>query len=703
MKSLISILLFGFGLHIIQAGPLPLRNEILLNGIWTFTPGGAASGIIPVPDYWDAHDAYKSVDRAVYKRMVSIPSESEWEDKQIFLEFDGVNFITEVFIDDKSIGTHIGGWVPFKFNITRFVKPGKSFELKVEVKGGNQQPVVDENGAPQWPVGFIGQTFRWGIIFDVWLRAYGMVGIEDAYIITSFRNKELAAEYTITNFSGKKQIVRINAVVSAEMQPLDKLIEVSSETLEFKPGETRTIKLTKQWNMDYLWSPSDPALLYLKSSIVMTHEKTGGEIIDCEMRRFGFREIWTEGNKLMFNGHPFTIMGTNIVQHSEFHLDQRYWYTSPESWNTTIDRLFELNLRTVRFHMQPAPKFMLEMADERGLLVMDESTIYAREYVLESNKEVYLANSKKWIEPWIKARRNHPSVIVWNAENEMGIGWINWLTPEELKSLGDEIRRFDTTRPVNYDGDRDVGDDMVNYHYIEGYKNEVSGSIYDWADSVHTEKPTGVGEFITHYGENGLKNQWWQGTWVRGMRYVGFADIRPYRHDWALLSCENNERTDNLRNGFSPVALFDKEYDDLGIDPLLFDNYPVVMAGDTANRILILYNDEFADTIITIEVVIKSSWMHEALSNYNGEAAFKQEIIAWGTKTFAVPLGCHVEIPYSFEIPALRQGIIDRIDVELIARKKGQVKFREVKTFALRGREFKGRTSGEVMLGEPQE
>ena len=47
----------------------------------------------------------------------------------------------------------------------------------------------------------------------------------------------------------------------------------------------------------------------------------------------------------------------------------------PENWNQTIDRLFELNLRAVRFHMQPAPKYILDIADERGLLVMDESTM----------------------------------------------------------------------------------------------------------------------------------------------------------------------------------------------------------------------------------------------------------------------------------------------------------------------------------------
>ncbi|MFC2138679.1 glycoside hydrolase family 2 protein [Bacteroidota bacterium] len=680
------------------SAPLPFRTEILLNDKWDFTPKDGKKTSIMVPDFWDAA-GFEGVDQAIYERQITIPLTKEWQNKIIKIEFEGVNFIADVFINSKLITSHIGGWIPFSVDITDYVKPGETYTLKVDVKGGSHQPIVDKKGYPQWPVGFIGQKQRWGIVFDVWLRSYGKVCIEDAFIQTSYRKKSIAIEYTVNNYSETEKSIVINGEIAPEYYPNKFDIKFESERINLKPGESKIIVVKKSWNSAHLWSPDDPFLYYLTSSV---SETGNDDIIDIEKRRFGFREIWTSGNKLMFNGHRFTILGTNIVQHSEFHKDQRYFYMSPESWNESIDRLFELNLRTVRFHMQPAPKYIIDIADERGLLVMDESTIYAREYILKANKKLYLENCKKWIESWVKARRNHPSIIVWNAENEMGVGWLNWMTSDEMKSLGDEIRKYDTTRLVNYDGDRDVGDQMINYHYIETYKGTVDTSIYSWADSVKS-KPTGVGEFITHYGENGEENQWWMGTFIRGMRYVNFADIRPYRHDWAWLRSDMTPKIENLKNSLSPVALFDKNYDDLGIGPLLYDNHPVVQAGDTINSTLILYNDEFSDTVITIEVLIKSSEYHQALYHYHGYKTPKQKIVSQGMKTYFVPLGEHIDIPYSYEVPAMKEGFIDFIDVELVARKKGKIKFKETIRYAVRNFKFKGETSNIVTLKESQE
>ncbi len=681
MKKVIFLLLCSRCFLLIHAEKLPLRTEISLNGTWNFTPENSTTQNIVVPDYWDAHSQFSDVDRAVYERKVFIPGNSEWENKIIQIEFEGVNFIAAIYINNKLVDTHTGGWIPFTVDITKYVKAGESFLLKVDVKGGNYEPIVDGQGNLQWPVGFSGQKEKWGIIFDVWLRAYGQVNLQDAFIQTSYRNKSVKVDYTLKNDtkSRRKIIIESKIVPAININSVER--EIKSEIIELDANKTNTVQLESAWNDTKLWSPADPFLYYLQTSII---DAENGNLIDSETRRFGFREIWVEGSRLMFNGNPFTILGANIVQHSEFYDSQRYWYMTPETWNQSIDRLFDLNLRTVRFHMQPAPDFILDIADERGLLVMDEAAIYAREYILKANKEEYLKNCKKWIEPWVKDRRNHPSIVVWSAENEMGVGWLNWMTSEEMKSLGDTIRLYDTTRPVNYDGDRDVGDQLVNLHYPETYKGTVKGSIYSWADSLHQDKPTGVGEFITHYGEYGLMNQWWMGTWIRGMRYVYFSDIRPYRHDWAWLRSDNTPCIENLKNSLSPVALFDKEYDDEGIEPLLYKNYPLLMAGDTANRTLILYNDEFADTVITIEVIIKSSETYQAVYNYNGDRTPIQRVIAQGSKTYFVPLGEHVDIPFSFQVPPLYEGFVDYIDMELIARKKGEIKFRESKRFNLR-------------------
>jgi beta-galactosidase/beta-glucuronidase len=654
-----------------------LRIQLSLNGKWSFTPEGQKQTTIQVPEFWDAINNFKEVNHAVYERKVTIPNSQEWINKAIRVDFEGINFIADVYVNNKWVTQHVGGFVPFSVDISKWAKPGQTISLKIDVKGGCYLPIADTSGSPLWPIGFFGQKQRWGIIFDVWLRAYGRVSIENTYIQTLYRQKRIELTYSLKNNSNQSYTFKILSSISPTLNSKDTIIQLKSEDIILQSGETKSLTISKQWISPHFWNPDDP-FLYNLSSVILSSDNS--DIIDKETRRFAFREIWIEGNQYMFNGHPFTIMGTNFVQHSEFHDSQRYLYFTPETWNNTIDRLFELNLRTIRFHMQPAPQWALDIADERGLMIINESGIYAREYVLKTNKALYLENCKKWIQPWIIANRNHPSIILWSAENEMGRGWLNWMTDSEIKSLGDEIRKYDSSRPVIYEGDGDVGDKTINYHYPETYENAVSGSIYSWANKVNPDKPTGVGEFITHYGLHGIENQWWQGTWVRGMRYVGFADIRPYRHDWAWLANENNPRIENLKNGFAPVALFDKEYDDLGIAPFLFSIYPTLKRGDTVHRTLILYNNEFIDTTINIDVIIKTTNLQEISLTYGAINSYSNTIAAGGNLTVNVPLGKHVEIPYSFQVP-YNTGMF--VDIVLIARKKGELKFKETKRFRI--------------------
>src|SRR4051812_453736 len=143
-----------------------LRDELTLNGTWNFTTASGTKGTIPVPEYWDAYPNYKT-DVGTYERSVTVPS--AWTGKRIKLDFEGISQIAEVFVNGNSVGTQIGGWIPFSFDITSKVMAGQSFQLKVIVKGGNKSPIVDANGNPVWPVGWHGHEQRWGIAHPVWL------------------------------------------------------------------------------------------------------------------------------------------------------------------------------------------------------------------------------------------------------------------------------------------------------------------------------------------------------------------------------------------------------------------------------------------------------------------------------------------------------------------------------------------------------
>ena len=167
----------------------------------------------------------------------------------------------------------------------------------------------------------------------------------------------------------------------------------------------------------------------------------------------------------------------------------------------------------------------------------------------------------------------------------------------------------------------------------------------------------------------------------RGLRYTNYTDIRPYTTRWAWTAEEPKARQ-NLINSFAPVALFDKEYDDLGIDPLMKEEYPPVDAGAVLERTLVLYNDECRDTSVTAEVEICAGGTTSAR----------------GQKTIQLALGEHVDIPCSFQVPHVKEA-----EMEMVLRtyKGGVKKFEEAKRFGLQPSDRSGDYLHAVTLGEP--
>jgi len=656
-----------------------LRDQISLNGIWSFTTETGEKSSIPVPEFWDAAPGFtKKVSReytndrgektvrevllpsttiGIYEREITVPV--AWKNKIIKVEFEGINHIVEVYLNDKLLETHIGGWTPFAVDITDLAQPGKTIKLKIIVKGGNHSPIVDENGYPQWPVGWYGQESRWGIIFDTWLRAYGSVYIADAFIQTSYRNKNITINYEVVNKSEIKQEVKITGDIT-EAGSSEPEVTLQEGKVTLQPGEKKVIVVKSAWNDPKLWNPETPNLYFLTSKIIKADKKSSG-VIDEETRRFGFREIWIDGTKLMLNGNRLNLRGTSINVHGQGYNRGRYRYITEETFNQTIDRLQALNIQCVRFHQQPASKRIIEIADERGLLVVEESPMYARDYILKSNNEVYFRNALAWIKPWVKDRRNNPSVIMWSSENEIGRDWLKWFSDKQLKTLADSIRAVDPTRTIIAEGDFDIGDDFYSDHYPEGVGRTVHGSIYSWDTLISKTKPSSFGEFL--FGNTDGK-EWWHGTWCRGLRYINAAQIMPYTLDWAWSADSLEDVHLNLKNSYAPVALFDKDYDDLGIDALRMKQYPGLTEGAIDTRNLVLYNDCFSGETVQVEVRIES----------------KGTLLSNDIRNFEVPLGEHLDFKCRFTVPYSDNGIFDLI---LITRKNGVLTFREAKRFKI--------------------
>ena len=590
-----------------------------------------------------------------------------------------------MYIDNTLVETHLGAFSPFAVDITDKVKPGSIFELKVVVSGS--AAVKDSTGNYfVYPVGGWMDS-KSGINDDVWLRAYGKIAIEDAFVQTFVSTKQIKIKYEVKNYNKNLQVFRLKgSIVSAATGNAEK--EILSELITISPGEIQEVEVVSPWENPMLYWPDDPQMYHLKSELLVEDN-----IIDTETRRFGFREITIEGINFYWNGVRINLYGDYQTFGDSYYVNSSFIHTK-EKWPNTVDDMKSINIRCMRWHHNPVPQYILDVCDEKGMLVCDESANWARAWMKtmpDNIRNEYISNYKKTIGSWIKIDRNHPSVYMWNATNEMTYPSLGNFTNEQCLDMGKEILKYDTTRPVGYDGDIAINQELVTYHYPEGYNKQPSGSIYTWdtkagGRSLAMDKPYGSGEMLhtktpeSKYWENCERNTWWLGIWTRGLRYNNWTDVRPACYwfttkDRRSTNPKMQQRTINLKNAYNPIALFDKEYDDLGITPYVTETtaggtLPTIEGGAWTDRTLILYNDDFKGTSISIDVKVK----------------IDTKVYAAGTGTFTVECGEHITIPYRFQVP---DHGAQTMSLVLKTIKDGKVRFEEERKFIIKSKNEK--------------
>lgn len=690
--ALVSLLVLVQPANVLALAPAP-RDQVSLNGSdWKID---GKKGTVPTYDSQNS----SIVTTKLYTKSVTIPN--NWNEKVIKLEFGAVNYVcdifvvngnksTQVFVDDPELSTkvgpgysHVGAWVPFSIDITDLVKPGQTFELKVKVYSKLVLPTSNNGKIIYW----IGHndteppsklnSLRCGIVDDVWLRAYGKVHIEDSFIQTSFRNKSITVQYEVYNTTSTTWTGKITGDIALQGS---KTVEKSivSPVVSIKAGESKVVTVTSAWSNASLWWPDDPKLYILNSKLVTTSNQS---IIDSEVKRFGFREFWTEGTQFRLNGVHINLRGDWVCF-------SQYWGSirSPEQ----LEKLYrdlrdETGANILRLHKHPAPKFAYDLADETGLMILAETAFYSRSYMNRLNAEektAFIYRNLPLVKSFVKNVRNNPSVVMWSGCNEMTTS-MSKFTRDQLAPIGDAIKSVDGTRPVTYDSDGNVSNtDVIGIHYPEGYENNVTGNPYTaWAGRISSSKPTYFGEIMAVRPDN--DNNWWVGVWSRGLRYLNAAYFAPRvfyptgRAGWGP------EQKSLQEAAYHPIAVFDKDYDQLGIKPFKNKIYPSLAEGATLTRNLVVYNDDFRNTSVKVKV-----------SLYVNNTRF-----ATGEQTYTIPLGEHKEITASFQVPKQAGKNLElRLETSKTPQSSYYEAFSEDKIFQIQASSYKGNTSGVVTL-----
>lgn len=382
----------------------------------------------------------------------------------VLLHFEAVDFQTQVFLNGQMIGEHTGGYTPFSFDITPYLREGKqTLALRV------WDPTYDEEiprGKQFWEDESSGiwYTRSTGIWQTVWLETAAKKRIENVKFTPLFDEGKVRIQCDGTG-TDRGDILEYRILFQGS-EIVEGTMRFIAESLIFDVDLIQNkIFRTNFHNGGYCWTPETPNLFDVTLKIAAQN----GECTDEVQSYFGFRKIHTENGKIYLNNKPY---------YQKLVLDQGYWpegiMTAPDddALRYDIEIAKKMGFNGCRKHQKMEEQRFLYWADRLGFLVWGEC---ASAPVFSKKSVDYLMTGWREI---IDRDYNHPCVIVWVPLNESwGVPMIhnNEMEQHFSQALYHYLHAVDHTRlVVSNDGwDTTVTDICAIHNYAHGQKDEV--------------------------------------------------------------------------------------------------------------------------------------------------------------------------------------------------------------------------------------
>ncbi len=363
-----------------------------------------------------------------YRTTFNLPV--EWKGKEVFLRMDGSTSATFVWLNGIEMGFNKGANEPAEYNLTPFLTSGKN-TLAVRVFKYSDGTYLEDQDF--WRLA--------GIFRDVYLMATPEVHIRDYSVITDlddqYRDANLNIKLSLKNYlnlpkSGFK--VRVTLYNNDHQVVQEPFV---SEIVNLAKYEERELKLTTRVKNPGKWSSEYPNLYLLTLELISGSGKTE-EVIPAH---FGFKKVEIRHQTLFLNGAAIKLNGVNShIQHPTL---GHAMDVETIIKDFTLMKRFNINL--VRTSHYPPQQEYLELADELGIFIVDETgdESHATEFVSERDEwtNAYVERVNKMV----LRDRNHPSILFWSAGNESGFG-------KNICEVIKEGERLDPTRPWMYGG-----------------------------------------------------------------------------------------------------------------------------------------------------------------------------------------------------------------------------------------------------------
>lgn len=399
------------------------------------------SGSLKVPGDWNT----QSDQLFFYEGTVWYKKSFDYQLRQntrLFVYFGAANYQADVYLNGEKVGHHEGGFTPFNFDITRFVRERDNF-LVVKVDNKRRRDAVPTLMTDWWNYG--GLT-----------REVKLIETPDTFVHDYFIQLQKGSINRIAGWV-KLTGAKLNQKVTVR-------IPEAGINRSFAADPSGIVAIDFTANLK-LWAPENP-----KRYDVIVETET-----DRVRDQIGFRTIETRGTNILLNGKPVFLRG--ICLHEEAPLRGGRAH-SREDALTLLGWAKELGANFVRLAHYPHNEHMVREADRLGILVWSEIPVY---WTIQWENPATLANARNQLSEMIARDKNRAAVVIWSVANETPLSDARL---SFLKNLVSHARSLDSTRLLSAAMER---------HYINRTTQIIDDPLGEFLDVL------GCNEYVGWY------------------------------------------------------------------------------------------------------------------------------------------------------------------------------------------------------------
>jgi len=435
-------------------------------------------------------DTYQWQGTCWYRRHFSVAQRSLG--RKLFLKFDGAMNVADVWLNGTHLGQHLGGWLPFGFDISDQVVAGNNL-LAVRLDNRDNpvtgpKPLADLDFNPYHGIYRGAQLVSKDplhITDPILADRVASGGVFITYPHVTAEQATARVQVHVQNHGATPRTFRVRARLEDSQQRI--AADGLSDPVPLAPGEDRDVTQDLLVQRPALWSPRQPALYRLTTELL-----EDDTVVDAESTRAGIRRIEISKDGFRINGERLFLRGTN--RHQEY---PYVGYALPDAAQyRDARRIKEAGFDYVRLsHYPHAPAFM-DACDELGLVVMD--CIPGWQYFNRADPaftELQYRNCREML----RRDRNHPCVILWEV------------SLNETDMPGEFIRATHAIAHAEHPGDQ-----CYTCGWTDGYDVFIQARQHGGCREV-----TGRACMVSEYGD------WEYYAQNAGLEQTAWADLAP--------------------------------------------------------------------------------------------------------------------------------------------------------------------------------